>query len=457
MTRRDLLTKTGMLLGAMQLSDSFKFDLVERLAKTILPEAQAATPAPQRLLEICFREGLPMIQFAASPEFASLPSAKYSNIPYAGSALIPGGSGTNLHFAPAAQRLVSHAANFAITQNIATDGSHTDLFNIRQGATGMGLTTPIVTLANANTTGSLISGVQWPGPVRNVTNGLRDLVQVAGPTDFINLFKNARLRITDPELSQILSVSKQISSNQASLLESKLNRAKQVGQTQASAVQLFKSLPPRVTDLTDLAPGLNSPNDVKHPPGCCSTTTFSFPKMRLAVGHSLRAFQYNLINSSLVTFDLGDWHPLQTANPDDTSVTNITAAMAETLADAIEFLKNTPEPAGNPGQMLWDTTVIVVTSEFTRAVSPLGWDNADGETQGMILIGKNVSGNFYGSFDVSGNGHARALGFDPKTGATSPTLATPSTVQAYHTIRRLIGQTTSFGENQLAIGAMLRT
>lgn len=97
--------------------------------------------------------------------------------------------------------------------------------------------------------------------------------------------------------------------------------------------------------------------------------------------------------------------------------------------------------AAGLGQTLWDTTTIVVTSEFTRGVSPFGRDNSDGNTQGFMLIGKNIKGNYYGGFnlqDSSSASNAPSHGIDLSTGAITPNQKN-TTEQAYFTIKKAIG------------------
>jgi hypothetical protein len=456
MKRRDFLTRATILLGSVGIAESFKLDLMHKIGRSILPSAAADTVAPQRVLEICFRSGIPLVQFATGSEIGTLTSPKYANYAYSNSQTTKANS--NMYFNMDSASLVRHAANIAITQGIESDGSHTDQFNIRMGATGQNLVAPIVELASSNTTSSLIYGVQWPGDVINSTGTFKDLVQVTSGTGFTGLFKNNRLQMTGTELTSVLDAASQLSSKQASILETKLaNSASQNGSI-GNAVALFS------TDYSSLLTAnvakMATPLTDMSNPGSMTT---NYNASRNAMALSLAGFQYNLINSSQVIMELGDWHPLQ----DTGNTAPYTKAVSDTIAAAVDFLKVTPDPASTTGQMLWDTTVIMASSEFNRGLSqiaPSGMaiDNNDGDNQGMMLIGKNIKGNYYGGFDVSGLSsttsmpNAVALGFDNNSGSTTPGMKN-TTLQGYYTMRKALGLTNQITQNQVAFNVMFNS
>ena len=451
MKRRDFLTRAGILLGSVGIAESFKLDLMHKLGRSILPSAGADTVVPQRVLEICFRSGIPMIQFAVGSEIGSMSSAKYANFAYMNSQTTKMNS--NMWFNMDSSALSVHGANIAVTQGIASDGSHTDDFNIRRGSSAalspLPQTAPIVELANNNTTSSLIYGVKWPGDVINQTNSYKDLVMVTGASGFTGLFKNNRLQMSDPELSNVLDAASQLSSKQAALLENKLSNSAAQNKTVSGAVQLFTtdyskllvtdSMAAPLTDMSVPGPMGFSPN---------------YPAARQAVALSLKGFQYNLINSSQVVMEMGDWHALDAVG----STAPLTKAISDTLAAAVDFLKITPDPASSSGQMLWDTTVIMASSEFNRGISLANGsaDNNDGDNQGMMLIGKKIAGNYYGGFDTSGMGNATAFGFNISSGATTPGMKN-STLQGYYTMRKALGLPLQITQSAQAFNCMLKT
>ena len=74
MNRRSFVTKSGLLLGSLGLAGAFRQDLVGSLSETLLPSARAEGMEPRRVLEICFRYGIPMIIFGTGNEFTKLTS-----------------------------------------------------------------------------------------------------------------------------------------------------------------------------------------------------------------------------------------------------------------------------------------------------------------------------------------------------------------------------------------------
>ena len=446
MQRREFINRAGFLLGSLGLPSSFKMDLMEKLIRSMNPDAVASAAQPVRLLEICLRMGVPLIQFGTGAEFAKLTTPKYSNFAYAGNGIMKAAGASNLYLNTDSAALAKHAANIAITSGIASDGAHTNMFNIRKGSTGLSLTTPIVELAAANSTGSLMNGVKWPGDAINNTNGMRDLTQVNGAQDFLNTFKNQRLQMTNPELGAVLTAAQKLSHKQAVLLEDRLKDSLQQYQVHSNAIQTFNADYGALLTTSSLPSGLTSTAPV--PPPCCSTASYADENKAIAL--SLKAMQNNLINSSMVVVELGDWHSFQQVGQSG----YVTRAISNTLTSAVDFLKMTNDPASLTGQTLWDTTTIMLSSEFNRGLNPMGTDNTDGDTQGLMMIGKNVRGNYYGSFDLSGSGKGVAYGFDNMTGQAVNGMSN-STLQAYYTIRKALRLPLEITQGQAAFTAML--
>ena len=446
MQRRQFINRAGFLLGSLGLPSSFKMDLMDKLMRSMNPEAMAGAAQPVRVLEICLRMGVPFLQFGTGQEFAKLPSAKYANFAYSGNGIIPATGVSNLYLNKDSASLLKHANNIAITSGIASDGAHTNDFNIRKGATAMGLVAPIVELANNNSTGSLLTGVKWPGDTVNQTGGGRDLTHVTNSQDFINTFKNQRLQMTNPELGAVLTAAQKLSHSQAVQLEDRLKDSLQQYQIHSNAVQTFSADYGALLQTQSLPEGLDPKVNV--PPPCCSSQTYDV--VQNGIGLSLKAMQHNLINSAMVVVELGDWHSFQQIG----SMNYVTKALSDTISGTLDFLKATSDPASLTGQTLWDTTTVMLTSEFNRGLTPFGMDNSDGDTQGLILIGKNVRGNYYGSFDLSGSGKGSAFGFDNVTGQGVKGMNN-STLQAYYTIRKALRLPLEFTQAQAAFNAML--
>ncbi len=420
MDRRRFLSQTGLLLGTLGIDKYFELDLMEKLGQAVLtPTADAAENEPRRLLELCFRRGIPMMMFATGKEFAQLGSPAYSNFSYAGNDIIKAPEVTNLFFNTDSRPLLKHAANIAITQGVRNESGHTDLFDFREGGSGKKKVTPIVELADSNTTSAVLHGVRFPGFARNVAGNRRDLIALNSVAGFVSLFKNPRLAFTVGELESVLTASRKLSRRQALLLQDKLNGALDQEQAHDKAMQMFTSDYAKLLDISSMASELQP--------------TGSYKDTRQAIALSLKGFATNLINSSMVTIELGDWHDYASDKQNATIIADFSAM----LDAAVTYLKTTPEPSA-PGKTLWDTTTIVAGSEFTRGISRFGSDNSDGDTQGAMLIGKNVVGNYYGGFTLTGGGRGIAHGFDNLSG-TAVMDSKNSTEGLYQTIRRVAG------------------
>lgn len=439
MNRRSFLNRAGLLIGGLTLDSAFQMDLKNQLGRLLLPSAGAAENVPRRTIDLCFRSGIPMIIFATGKEFTNLSAPKFSNFSYAGNGIVPATAANNLYFNTDSQSLVKHAANIAITQGVTIEGGHTNFFNYREGGMNKSMAAPIVELADLNTTGAVIHGVQFPGAASNRTAGRRDLTQLTTVSAFSGLFKNPRLRLTGDELSQVLATAQKLSRRQALMLENKLESALAHQESHTKAAQMFNADYSSMLNLSGLPDKIGA--------GAAMT---AYPGVSQALGLTIRGFQNNLINSSMVTIELADWHGYQ----NDKQEAGIIKSVSDIISATIDALKATPEPNA-PGLTLWDTTTIVAGSEFTRGISPFSMDNSDGGTQGAMLIGKNVIGGYYGGFNLPASGYGSAFGFNPVSGVATPGM-TNSPEGLYQTIRKMSGLTLSTTDNAKVFSCMLR-
>lgn len=158
------------------------------------------------------------------------------------------------------------------------------------------------------------------------------------------------------------------------------------------------------------------------------------------MANTLKAMSLNLVNSACLDLDIGDWHGLNS----NTATLNYFQQTSRILSGAIEYMKKTIDPSSPGGKKLWDTTTIVLGSEFTRVDRAMGQDNGDGGSQGVMLIGGNIKGGFWGDCDVVGGNNPKIsfYGIDAQTGAKingrgDSALNTPE--QIYNTINSLVG------------------
>ncbi|MCB0367273.1 MAG: hypothetical protein H6624_01555 [Bdellovibrionaceae bacterium] len=421
LSRRDFITKTTIALAATGLAPLDALDCAQTLAKRYLPLAEAdERKTPVRMIEIGLRSGVPMIMLGANDDFKRLSTPRHPNCPYSGNGLTL--TQNNLHLNTATMALQPYAGNIAITQGVANETGHSSLFAHRKGGATQNLRSPIIELISRNTTSSLMAGIQFGTGVTNNTLGKADL-QAVNTTTFFDYFKKPTLKVSEIEADLIAKASRTLSRRQAIMLERAQKTAIPHAESHASAVYLMTTDFSSQLVLDDLPSGLLTGRQ----------TTYRDPARGMAM--ALKAMSLNLINSAQVVISTGDWHRYQSIGA---SPSNYPGEMASILSSTISYLQKTPDPAGTKGETLWDTTFIVIGTEFTRGIAPVGRDNNDGSTQGFAMIGKRVAGGFYGGFDLKDTGGVAgtAYGCDLITGQKTPTEKNTNE-QIYHTVNAL--------------------
>lgn len=429
LSRREFIYKTSLLLSGTSLCSLARWDLTQKLANKLFPIAHAQGVSPRRVVEIGIRAGVPLMRLGTGREFSQLSQARFPNSPTDPSGYQQAAN-TTLYLSPDNLSLMPHAANIAITQGVAVQGGHTASFPSRDA--NMGLTAPIVELSNRNPTLSAVHAIEWQSggnTVTNVTNGMKDTITVTEST-LMDLFKRPYFPVTTNDLNAIMEASANLSHQQSLIIERAMKNARNMASAQSKGTSLITQ------DYTQLLQidGGQVPAVLAATGGAAGL----YGPVGRALAYSYRAMAANLVNSVQVNFDTGDWHGSQDlANGQGA---NFASQFSQRLAAFIGLLKTTPDQASATGEMLWDTTVIYITSEFTRGVDAINRDNSDGGTQGAVIIGKYVRGGYYGAFDLSGTGDGTAYGFDPQTG--NPVMAAAgrnSNAQLYHTVQRLLG------------------
>ena len=442
-SRRSFLSKTSYILAGIGVGSVARWEILTGVSKKLFPEASANTGAatgPKRMIELSFRSGVPFMLLGTSDEFASLGNPQFTCSPWRDNEYVQAENGLYLNENTRALR--AHASNIAITQNIRPETGHTNNFDIRRGGRDADLMNPIVQLANKNTTQSVTQGVKWgrQNSVVNETKGAQDLTPVDNDS-FLDMFKKPYFPVSDRDLAAISKASEKLSRQQALLLEKAVKNASNLAKDQKKAAELI------TTDYKDLL-------DINGMPSTLTNGSGRYEDMGKALAYSVKAMEHNLINSSHVVITTGDWHGFQSVGDNARAQMQFADQVSKQVGEVINFLKNTPDPASE-GQTLWDTTVIVMNSEFTRGLSPMGRDNSDGRTQGQVLIGKDVKGGFYGSFDLTGGGYGTAQGFDKDTGAPTPGMRN-SASQGYHTVQHLVGNTEDNYNSSEVMKAMVK-
>lgn len=441
LSRRQFVTKLSFALAAAGVAQNTRLSLVEELARKIIPQAHADDlPTPQRMIFIGVRSGIPIMPLGAPDMFALRTSALTPNIPFVGNQFTKGQNGLN--FSPDALPLKRHEKNLVITQGVGTEGPHSALFNFWEGGRGQGKTSPIISLAGRNTSSSVIPGVHFAQNsngnrvVNHMTNGMADLLTTHNNT-FKDNFKKASLAFDQTAMDKIMEASVKLSRRQALRMQASITNPLNYSIEQSKAAELLGM---------DFSAALNTSDmDNVLKTGVNGTYT----NFGQALAHTLKAMTYNLVNSSAIELSIGDWHGLRDMTATRTHFTE----MAAKLAAAVDYLKATPDMQGPNGSTLWDSTTIVVGSEFNRNDSTFGKDNGDGGSQGTLILSKKVRGGYYGNVEYLNNaesaGNPRILrhtGVDPTSGNLLPSGQTNSTRQLFNTINDILGNPTTNSE-----------
>lgn len=446
--RRDFLGKASLLLASIGVAPMIRLEVLEKLSKKFGPPMAHAqsTSGKLRMIEFCLRAGVPSMMLGVPQAFAG--TAVYPNVMDTATATKAAGSGANdilmqnqirdMNGLLKANPLRAHAANIAVTQACSANGlPHSNVLGAREGGKGMGYINPIIELANQNLAGSDVIGVNWfrGNNVMNQTNGKLDLVDVADANAFLNLYRKPVLSLNDTEVSAVADAVSKIGGAQAKRLDDTLKGAEAVKTNQDRALQLM------LTDLSAQMGIASMDPNFRTTQNRIFNRTWGFGGQALA--YTLKAFELGALSAATITLNTGDWHGDQQigseANIFNTHQGHGAGFLADILSAAISFMKATPDPATGGAKTLWDTTLIVFNSEFNRAVNRMGVDNADGGTNGMIMIGSNVVGGYYGSFNTSGTGGASIIGFDPNTGAPQSAMGANQTEGLYNTVAKALG------------------
>lgn len=214
--RRDFIQKTSFLFGALGISNALSIEIRDGLACKLFETAEADNTPVKRMIFIGVRDGASLLGFGVNSKFKSLTRATFPNVPFSGNQFIP--TSTSLMLTPSSQLLLSHANNIAIIPGVQSQGGHTSLFNFWEGGQGKGQTSPIILLAEKNTSGSAIAGVHFSqnnaNQVTHVTNGKQGLLN-RRLNDFKSTFKKPTLALADNEVRAVLDLSTKLSRRQA--------------------------------------------------------------------------------------------------------------------------------------------------------------------------------------------------------------------------------------------------
>lgn len=436
--RRDFLTKMSLALGGLGVSPLIKGEMIASLAKKILPEAQAADVANiDYVIEITLRRGYPFNSSMFPHSGFTNPNRSIHTNCYANANDIIGadcGNGNTLFLTPAAQRLQMYAPNIAVAGglNLSSRG-HTEDFEVRSPREGA--VNPGILWSNTQAPPAVVQGgIGWgystaegfvtniPGTYQNVTpvqnaNALRALFRA--PT-FSNVNQNEVSAITE-------AISKLNSGVIKQQLEQRLSRGSVsagVKSGETASVLLSGGAGDFLTPTTALE---NEFAAYVRPARGRDNYNLRGPNFGEAMMYCLLGFNNNLFNYFHYTHDTRDWHPYSMTGA-NTGQEITGQYFSDRLATLIKKLQETPSLV--QGQNMFDRTLIVVTTEFTRAALGVRTgantdprDNPDQGTNGFVLIGGKVNGGTYGGItNIQGNRGRDVVvqGFDPATGNLTP-------------------------------------
>lgn len=426
--RRKFIQKMSLLFGAMGISNTLSLELKDKLALKVYNTAEAADVPLKRMIFIGVRAGVSLLGFGVNSKFKALANATFPNAPFVGNQFIS--TDNTLMLTPSSQSLAPYASNIAITQGVVAEGGHSALFNFWEGGFNKKLTSPLISLCDRNTTASPIAGVQFyqndAAAIEHVTNGKPALLN-RSLNDFKSTFKKPSLALNDSEVKAVLDLSEKLSRRQALNLKNLVRSPDLVVDEKSKATNLL---------LTDFSSKLI----ISDMSAQLTKSTDQFQNFAERMSYSLKAMSLNLINSVSLVLETGDWHGMNTTS----STLEYFQEVSKILAATVEYLKKTPDPASSTGQKLWDTTTIVMGSEFTRADRGFGQDNGDGGSQGVMLIGSNVRGGFWGDCKINTGSDPTIsfMGIDVKSGTSlsgEGTAALNTPEQIYQTISYLAG------------------
>lgn len=455
--RREFLTKASLALMGLGVSPTISAEILGELGQMILPHAnaQSAPGGRRRHVAIKIRAGYPLYNLSAPGGWVPSATNTVSNAVNFHTAMDQittnmTSSGRPVYLPVNAAALAPHVENIAYHFSQTQMDGHTSLWSnqtagIRVDDANVPAMTPAspgVYNAGNQQLGAMLGGVDFNSSGGSVTNSANMYAQLSRVTnanvnvdqndDFIRMFGPKALRLTNAERDAVLRGVSALGDAQLNRLKARLSTGSvdEAKKAQQEAITLLQ---------TNIQAAIIADYNTNR-----TTRGFNVAPPR-GLGYDLSkalnlgaiAFTRNLASSIQIAMDGPDYHGF---NSTDRSGNMLTAQMgahlANNLAAFIAYLKATPDSVN--GGMLWDNTVIEITTEFTRDTTlDINSDNGDGGAAGTWIAGGPVRGGFLGTLDNNG---AR-MGFNPTTGAPGGALIHPSS--HYKTILTLLGYSQS--------------
>jgi hypothetical protein len=478
-TRRNFVSRAGLLVTALGLSGSVQSSLMEQITKRASKRwgrealAQSANRV-KYMVEIGYRAGAQINALFPSMGAATTPVASWNprlnahtspgntltlnrdgNNSYFGAFTAADEGGRKLH------RILSttpELATVGVAHTEALDlqtGQHTSNFATR-APTGAAVA-PAVLHAAALAPSRPVQGIEWAngGGVTNQRGSYPALSAVNSRAQFQALFRELPMYFTKDELKLIVGAFDEqgkIIPGQEGTLQ-KIDQMWRSAQDPRSGVfndtdaVVVSSTGGRNQSTLSLIAALDQTyTDIVTTRGLFGATVPA-ANGGVALGEALAsaaaAFHRGASSTFMVALNLGDHHSDIIAQGDiggpnavSTKQGQMNINHGNALAGlwAAAALLDDPDGEGKVA----DHLLVKITSEFTR--TPLrngggsGSDNGDGGTGGVVWMGKMVRNGNFGNINAT---TGAVVGFDRTTGALGG--ASPSEMQAYRTTVKMMG------------------
>lgn len=457
--RRAFLTKAGLLLGAVGAEEALKLDLLNKMARTIVPTANAAEPSSAKGfgIEIVFRAGVPFSGLGGSQSMYNMVmgGTQFPNFPYAPNALtrVINTAGREMYVPTASAFNDPDVFNNLVLSTAFGSNQNGHSNQITYRGHMFNRPTQVLAAASAHLGESIIPGVNFgynQGTMMNsmmTTSGkpIADFAAVATSAQLSQLFSRTQLRLSMSEVNLVNEAAGRLSKLQIERMKRRLASADDVDKAATDGNKLV---------VTDLSQALNQSAAALTAQAGFRAAAMNFQggggnvvnvrDLGPALASIVAAMKNNLIRGATITVNHTDWHgfrqmPGQGGNSDEPR--DLYATVSRVVAAAWKEAKASPHPLTN-GKTLASDLFIVGTSEFGRSlqVANGNLDNSDGDSGHCFLLSENVNPGFYGSHTLAqGQQNAENRGFDPVSGLSGAAQTELPPASLYNMIAAVAG------------------
>lgn len=465
-SRRSFLRRAGMVLSAVGVSAGVKSGLLDSIARKAKKDFGTAHAAASdikfHIIDMAHRAGADPRSLFLAKSYKQTPMANWVsalNCVYSNAEIgeYPAYNGQNLYLAEVdgrggigvANPLGAHADNIMFSLSLQGDGGH------RSGWTVRGSNNGGVALGKANA--MLNQGItavdlaRW-NPNVNVNNpGNITSSDVGEADEFVSLYKDTATYMTRSELKLLvgsfeLNTSNLVGDGALQKLDAIWRDARPI----AGQDDVFKiGHAGRAQSLFSINLDPNAaPAEVYEPLDMSGTPIantellldFEYGNTNFRAGgvhvgemayHAYRAFAHPsmLLNSMIVQANTQDWHGQNSFGAAGSRQALWATLWTRMIDSYAKYAKVTPDtlndPTGELGYTLWDTSLIVMSSEFARSTRWSG-DNGDTTPGWVMVAGGAVKGRTVGdTYVADGGGYGGGYSNDRVMGFNGTDLDTP--------------------------------